>query len=76
MEKLSNLSGVILTLEKRIKSFTNLLGLNTWLTSAFLTNRIKCIDSFYIFWNYEDKFKPDGIHLNILEARLLYSANL
>ncbi|KAL7394085.1 hypothetical protein ABVT39_020320 [Epinephelus coioides] len=82
LEKLSDcqsqnvfISGPIPTLGKGIESFTRLLALNTWLTSACFTHGIKFIDNFNIFWNCKDRFQRDGIHPNITGCRLL-GANL
>ncbi|KAL7397468.1 hypothetical protein ABVT39_022517 [Epinephelus coioides] len=82
LEKLSDcqsqnvfISGPIPTLGKGIESFTRLLALNTWLTSACFTHGIKFIDNFNIFWNCKDRFQRDGIHPNIIGCRLL-GANL
>ncbi|KAL7381915.1 hypothetical protein ABVT39_013464 [Epinephelus coioides] len=67
LEKLSDcqsqnvfISGPIPTLGKGIKSFTRLLALNTWLTSACFTHGIKFIDNFNIFWNCKDRFQSDS----------------
>ncbi|KAL7374885.1 hypothetical protein ABVT39_008540 [Epinephelus coioides] len=82
LEKLSDcqsqnvfISGPIPTLGKGIESFTRLLALNTWLTSACFTHGIKFIENFNIFWNCKDRFQRDGIHPNITGCRLL-GANL
>ncbi|KAL7394631.1 hypothetical protein ABVT39_000923 [Epinephelus coioides] len=82
LEKLSDcqsqnvfISGPIPTLGKGIESFTRLLALNTWLTSACFTHGIKFIDNFNIFWNCKDRFQHDGIHPNTTGCRLL-GANL
>ncbi|KAL7386858.1 hypothetical protein ABVT39_014914 [Epinephelus coioides] len=69
------ISGPIPTLGKGIESFTRLLALNTWLTSACFTHGIKFIDNFNVFWNCKDRFQRDGIHPNITGCRLL-GANL
>ncbi|KAL7380858.1 hypothetical protein ABVT39_025064 [Epinephelus coioides] len=77
LEKLSDcqsqnvfISGPIPTLGKGIESFTRLLALNTWLTSACFTHGIKFIDNFNIFWNCKDHFQRDGIHPNITGCRM------
>ncbi len=82
LEKRSNyqlqhvfISGAIPNSGKGIKSFSRLLGLNTWLSSACLTHGIKFIDNFNIFWKCTDRLKPDGAHPNITGSRLL-GANL
>lgn len=59
-----------LFLEKLAESFTGLLALNTWLTSACLSHGIKFIDNFNIFWNCKDRFQHYGFHPNIPGSRL------
>ncbi|KAL7372750.1 hypothetical protein ABVT39_021796 [Epinephelus coioides] len=73
LEKLSDcqsqnvfISGPIPTLGKGIESFTRLLALNTWLTSACFTHGIKFIDNFNIFWNCEDKPEEQAASMGYL----------
>jgi len=66
-----SISGPIPTLGKGSESFSRLLGLNMWLTSACLDHGIKFIDNFNVFWNCKDRFRLDGVHPNVMGCRLL-----
>lgn len=67
----SFISGPIPTLGRGYESFSRLLGLSTWLSSACLEQQVGFIDNFNIFWNIKSRFMSDGIHPNNLGSRYL-----
>lgn len=69
----SFISGPIPTLGRGCESFSRLIGLSTWLSSACLEQQVGFIDNFNIFWNIKSRFMPDGIHPNNLGSRHLGS---
>ncbi|KAL7399563.1 hypothetical protein ABVT39_026631 [Epinephelus coioides] len=69
------ISGPTPTCGRGIGSFSRLLSLNTWLSSACNFHHVGFINNFDVFWERRHLFGPDGLHLNRAGARML-SANL
>ncbi|KAL7369693.1 hypothetical protein ABVT39_005840 [Epinephelus coioides] len=69
------ISGPTPTYGRGIGSFSHLLSLNTWLSSACNSHHVGFINNFDVFWERRHLFGPDGLHLNRAGARML-SANL
>ncbi|KAL7397277.1 hypothetical protein ABVT39_019673 [Epinephelus coioides] len=69
------ISGPTPTCGRGIGSFSRLLSLNTWLSSACNSHHVNFINNFDVFSERRHLFGPDGLHLNRAGARML-SANL
>ncbi|KAM3620758.1 uncharacterized protein V6R79_001615 [Siganus canaliculatus] len=69
------ISGPTPTCGRGIGSFSRLLSLNTWLSSACSSHHVGFINNFDLFWERRHLFGPDGLHLNRAGARML-SGNL
>ena len=63
------------TCSRGIGSFSRLLSLNTWLSSACNSHHAGFVSNLDVFWERRHLFGPDGLHLNRAGARML-SANL
>lgn len=53
--------------------FSRLLSLNSWLQSACRTHNVNFINNFDLFWQRNNLFAVDGLHLNFAGARALSS---
>lgn len=69
------ISGPTPTCGRGIGSFSRLLSLNTWLSSACNSHHVGFVNNFDVFWERRHLFGPDGLHLNRAGTRML-SANL
>uniref|UniRef100_A0A667XT94 SGNH hydrolase-type esterase domain-containing protein n=1 Tax=Myripristis murdjan TaxID=586833 RepID=A0A667XT94_9TELE len=69
------ISGPTPTCGRGMGSFSRLLSLNTWLSSACNTHHVGFVDNFDVFWERWHLFGPGGLHLNRSGARML-SASL
>uniref|UniRef100_A0A671VZJ8 SGNH hydrolase-type esterase domain-containing protein n=1 Tax=Sparus aurata TaxID=8175 RepID=A0A671VZJ8_SPAAU len=69
------ISGPTPTCGRGIGSFSRLLRLNTWLSSACNSHHVGFVNNFDVFWERRHLFGPDRLHLNRAGTRML-SANL
>ena len=69
------ISGPTPTCGRGIGSFSRLLSLNTWLSSACGSHQVGFVNNFDVFWERRHLFGSDGLHLNRAGARML-AANL
>ena len=65
------ISGPIPTYGRGSESFSRLLSLNDWLSSACGALGVHFIDNFNVFWEQGNLFARDGLHLNNTGAQLL-----
>uniref|UniRef100_A0A3B3HA95 SGNH hydrolase-type esterase domain-containing protein n=1 Tax=Oryzias latipes TaxID=8090 RepID=A0A3B3HA95_ORYLA len=69
------ISGPLPGLSRSTERFSRLLGMNTWLQAACLTQKCCFIDNFNLFWNRTSFYCLDGTHPNRMGSSIL-SANI
>uniref|UniRef100_A0A3P9LTL1 Uncharacterized protein n=1 Tax=Oryzias latipes TaxID=8090 RepID=A0A3P9LTL1_ORYLA len=69
------ISGPLPGLSPSTERFSRLLGMNTWLQTACMTQKCSFIDNFNLFWNRTSFYCLDGTHPNRMGSSIL-SANI